>query len=276
MDTSNVKPYVFLSYSRQDRAFVERLATDLQQSSVEVWRDVEQIVAGTNWQDAIAHGLLNAFALLYVSSENSVGSAWLDEELSIALRHGTQVVPIVLDDAGAANLPEPLRAIQWIDFRLGYDRGLRAVLAALPSSVREGGPAESRRTVSKGYVFLSYAEEDSQFVNELKSFLKDYGYAYWDYRESDRDYHAQLFLELESVISEASATLSVLSPAWKISRMATKEYVYSEEVGNPVFLLRAKQLEPTLAIAGATYIDFVVDQEAGFKELHRELRKKGL
>jgi len=43
-----------------------------------------------------------------------------------------------------------------------------------------------------------------------------------------------------------------------------------------VFLLRARQLEPTLVIAGVPYIDFAEDQNKGLSELDRELRRRGL
>ena len=114
------------------------------------------------------------------------------------------------------------------------------------------------------------------FAFSLKGFLKEHGYAYWDYEESDRDYNSQLFLELEGVIIEASATLSILSEAWKHSEWAVKEFFFSQEVETPVFLLKAKELGPTLAIAGMTYIDFTKDSVFGFRKLDKELKRKKL
>jgi hypothetical protein len=123
---------------------------------------------------------------------------------------------------------------------------------------------------------LSYAEEDAPFVKKLRDFLAGRKYAYWDYSESDRDYHIQLSSELERVIAEAAATLSILSPDWKASKWAMKEYFFSEETGVPVFLLRVKLVPPTLAIAGLPYIDFVSDEETGFHKLAAELSRAGL
>lgn len=85
-----------------------------------------------------------------------------------------------------------------------------------------------------------------------------------------------MFLELESIIREASATLSILSPDWKRSKWTPKEYMFSEEVGTPVFLLMARQMGPTLVTAGIPYIDFTKDEQRGFDKLDRELRRKGL
>jgi len=61
--------YTFISYSRQDHTFVDKLVADLQQAGIRVWRDTEQIQAGAQWQREIEDALENAVALLYVSSK---------------------------------------------------------------------------------------------------------------------------------------------------------------------------------------------------------------
>jgi hypothetical protein len=268
--------YVFLSYSRQDQETAERLTADLNQRGIKIWRDIEQIEAGTDWAVEIEKGLMRASAMLYISSRHSKTSEWMKHEVSNFLQREGVIIPIVLDDEGAEYMPSFLRHIQWIDLRHGYERALERIVSVLGAELSTGAPVEPTEKKSKGYAFLSYAEEDADFVVKLRGFLKEHGYAYWDYEESERDYHGQLFLELEGVISDAVATLSVLSEAWKRSKWTVKEYFFSEEVGTPVFLLRAKKISPTLATAGVPYIDFIDDVENGFKKLDRELRRKKL
>lgn len=268
--------YVFISYSRRDREFVARLTQDLQTNGVEVWLDTAEIVAGTNWQQEITNGLMRAEVLLYVASQNSVQSAWVERELEEFFAMDKRVIPLVLDDAGAENLPNFLQKFQWVDFRANYDQALQKLLVALPTAMQHEQPIAPKSHQSKGYVFISYAEEDAGFVAKLKGFLKGRGYGYWEYEESNRDYHTQLFLELENVIREAVATLSVLSPAWKRSKWTAREYFFSEESGIPVFLLMVKEMGPTLAVAGSPYIDFTRDTKRGFEKLDKELERKGL
>lgn len=102
------------------------------------------------------------------------------------------------------------------------------------------------------------------------------GYAYWDYEKSDREYHTQLYLELEEAIARAKAVLCVLSPAWRSSAWTVKEYLYAQEVGTPTFLLRARMIPPTLVLAGIQFIDFVADRPKGYERLQRELTRKNL
>lgn len=61
-------------------------------------------------------------------------------------------------------------------------------------------------------MFISYAAEDGAFVGDLKAHMKGGGYTYWDFRESQRNYQVDYTIELEGVISDAEATLSVVSP----------------------------------------------------------------
>ncbi len=210
-----------------------------------------------------------------MASGHSTASSWVGFELNAVLAREIPVIPLIRDDAGEAHLPSVLRRYQWVDFRSSYDEALMRLAKAL-AHYQRSTPVEPEPTRSKGYVFISYAEEDGDFVGRLKGFLATKGYGYWDYAESDRDYHRDLFLELEGVISGAAGTLSVLSPHWKRSGTAIKEFHFSNEVGIPVFLLKAQELGATLVIAGIPYIDFTRDEAAGFARLDRELKRKGL
>lgn len=69
--------------------------------------------------------------------------------------------------------------------------------------------------------------------------------------------------------------LCIISPSWKRSKWTPREFLFAEEIGKPVFLLRAKKLEPTLLIAGLSYIDFSQDASTGYQELNRELISRG-
>ncbi len=264
------------AYTRRDCEFVEKLSHDLREAGIRFWRDTEQIHPGQQWQRAIEDALDDAVALLYVSSKHSRRSGWVEAELSANLLANKLVIPIIIDNVGETELPIPLRHIQWVDFRQPYDITLNKLLSAFPEFVKTFSTLASVRQRSKGYVFISYTEEDSDFVETLREFLGTREYGYWDFTENDRNYHTQFFRELEGVINEAAATLSILSEAWKDSTWAMRELFFSEEVGTPIFLLRAKKIGPSLAIAGTLFIDFVSDAKTGFKKLERELKRKGL
>jgi hypothetical protein len=214
--------------------------------------------------------------VILVLSRAALESDWLRYELEAVEGAGKKIIPINIHE-GLVEYPPYLRMTVWIDFtRDGYEKGLRRLVDGLGNLVRRDQPVEAPASKAKGYVFLSYSEENRDFVVKIKVFLAELGYAFWDYAESDRDYHSQLYQELEEIIRNAAATVCILSPSWRRSKWTVKEYLYSEEVGTPVFLVRAEQMEPTLITAGIPYIDMVANETAGFEKLGRELRRKHL
>lgn len=267
--------YVFISYSRRDRAFVEQLASGLRQAGVDTWTDLEKIEAGMDWARTIQEAVMQASALIYVASVHSGQSPWMNRELEAFIDKRGHVIPVVIDDDGAANMPLPLQKIQWADFRGPFEPALSSLLAGI-RMLRGELPVAAPEVKSKGYLFISYADEDAEFVLELKTFLKKRDYAYWDFRESQRDYQADYSLELENVIKDAAGTLSVISPEWKRSPTTLQELHFSREVGTPVFLLWVRDPGPTLAIAGMTHIDFLAKRREGFTKLDAEMKRKGL
>lgn len=272
-------PYVFVSYAKRDKEFIDRLTSDLQTAGIELWSGIDSRSPDRDWVAEIAEAIRHAACVLFVSSENTISSPFMAERLHTAIRSAAPVIPIAIDTPGFEHMPVQLRNVPWYDFRGDYATAVERLIDHLPVSVRREPELPHERpspVQSKGYVFISYAEEDSAFVVKLREFLKARGYGYWDYQDSDRDYHTHLFLELEEVVREAEATLSVLSPDWKKSKWAPKEMIFSEEVGTPVFLLMARDMGPTLVTAGIAHIDFVRDEEKGFERLDRELRRKGL
>ncbi len=267
--------YVFISYSRQDRHFVVGLTAKLHEAGIRTWTDLENIPAGEDWERQIDRGLAEATALIYVASKHSAQSRWMDVEYAHFLAKGGKVIPIVIDDEAIQNLPGPLRPFQWVDFRRNRELAYYALFDGI-QGLRSSQPISTPKPKSKGYVFLSYANEDEPFVGDLKIFLKKQGYGYWDFRESQRDYQADYTLELENIIKDAAGTLSIVSPDWKRSPTTLQELHFSREVQTPVFILKVRDPGPTLAISGMTYIDFMNKRKDGFTQLDEEMRRKGL
>ena len=122
---------VFISYSRQDREFAERLSTELQAAGIRTWTDTQNIQPGANWQQEIENGLLQADALLYVASGQASSSNWIEYEVEEFLRRKGRVIPIVIDNAGAESMPLSLQRIQWVDFRGDFQNAFVVLLRGL-------------------------------------------------------------------------------------------------------------------------------------------------
>lgn len=284
MGDRSQKDYVFISYSRWDRRagpFIDRVVERLRATGVRLWLAPDSIPAGADWQGAIESAQEGAAAHIALISRRIQRATGMQREIARAARLGTQFIPVLLDeivaDPASQLLPDLAVESDPIALYTDFDAGMEQVLARLPASVHSSGPKADRPSAprSKGYVFISYAQEDTEFVVRLRQFMRERGYGYWDYQDSERNYHTQLFLELEDVIRNATAVLSILSPDWKRSPWTVKEFLYALDVETPVFLLMARDMGPTLVTAGIPYIDFR-DAQKGFADLDRALRSKGL
>ncbi len=69
-----MKKNIFISYSRYDTKFVDKLSNDLRQKGIDVWIDRENILPGEMWQKQIGIGLNKASALIFVISRYSIQS----------------------------------------------------------------------------------------------------------------------------------------------------------------------------------------------------------
>ena len=63
---------IFISYSRKDLEFVQRLADDLKTSGLEVWYDLSGLDAGTRWGREIQKAIKASQYFLVVISPKSI------------------------------------------------------------------------------------------------------------------------------------------------------------------------------------------------------------
>lgn len=93
------KPRVFLSHSKKNSVFIERLADDLRRCQIEPWIDTLEIRHGKSWQDAIfQYGLPTCDAVIVYFTELSLQSLVVKKEMDVALLQN-------LKDSNVAFLP---------------------------------------------------------------------------------------------------------------------------------------------------------------------------
>ncbi|MFZ4702955.1 MAG: TIR domain-containing protein, partial [Candidatus Methylumidiphilus sp.] len=148
--TNTTNPVVFLSYSRADRAFAERLLADLEQAGHPCWLDTTDIPGGEVWIKAIAEGLERAYAVVTVVTEAANRSEWVRLEFLHAKQLGKPIIPLLTKDC---LLPWYMADRQAIPIEPDYDTGLSRLLASLPKPVITPTPTESKqRQVELAYL----------------------------------------------------------------------------------------------------------------------------
>lgn len=87
-------PQVFISYSRKDLTFIERLAADLKDSGFEVWYDLSNLEGGSRWNRVIEQAIEDSQYVVVVLSPDSIASEWVDDEVGYAKRLKKKIVPL--------------------------------------------------------------------------------------------------------------------------------------------------------------------------------------
>ncbi len=133
-----IHPYVFLCHSSLDKPFVRKLDTSLSTLGIFTFLDEKDIKIGESIPRRIAEEIAKSTHLIYVLSEHSIHSPWVEKELDIAHVRtmesaGYRILPLLIDETEA---PLEVRHLKYGDFRSwtipeAYYLSLRGLLSAL-------------------------------------------------------------------------------------------------------------------------------------------------
>ena len=122
---------IFISYSRRDKLFIERLDAAFRLVQRDPWIDWEDIYEGEAWRKAITRGIEAADTFIFAISPDSVVSEECHKELGQAIQLNKRIIPIVYRDT--TKVPPVLEELNWIFFResdnfdLAFTKLLKAI-----------------------------------------------------------------------------------------------------------------------------------------------------
>jgi WD40 repeat protein len=137
---------VFISYSRADKPFVQRLHSALQSRQREVWIDWEDIEYAEDWWQKICAGIESADAFVFIITPNSARSKVCFDEVEHAVKYNKRIIPVlhidVTDPADKARMHPAVNRHNWLpfgvddDFVTNFDTLLKTI-STDPEHVRE-------------------------------------------------------------------------------------------------------------------------------------------
>lgn len=131
---------VFLSHSRLDLVFADKLVAVLRQHRIPVWCSRTNILGAQQWHDEIGIALQSCDWLALVLSPDAVELAWVKRELLFSLnddRYAGRIVPILYRPCDYRSLSWTLGALQMIDFTGIFEEGCRSLLRIWGIGYRE-------------------------------------------------------------------------------------------------------------------------------------------
>ncbi|MDA0674353.1 MAG: TIR domain-containing protein, partial [Cyanobacteria bacterium] len=137
LDNSSQQANVFISYSRRNKPFVERLHASLEATDREVWVDWENIPLAVDWWQEIELGIELADTFIFVISPDSVQSKVCGQEVEHAVKHNKRLVPVVHQDVSPDQVHPELARLNWIMMRADddFEAGLHGLLQALDRNI---------------------------------------------------------------------------------------------------------------------------------------------
>src|SRR5262245_12591124 len=149
---------VFISYSRKDSAFIQKVFQALEDLKFTAWVDWSDIYKGEKWLEAIYAGIETADTFIFVLTPDSLKSEICHKEIAHARRHKKRIIPLVhrvveqdnqllpeihntwfeqnWETAARANWAE-IKSINWLYFRDtdDFETGVQTLIDALRTDV---------------------------------------------------------------------------------------------------------------------------------------------
>lgn len=135
--------HIFLSYSRHDSVYVDRVARCIVENGHRVWIDRRGIAAGEQWRREIVEAIKEASLMIVFLSPNSARSNNVRRELDLADNARLKILPTVL---APTQIPDAMQfqlaGVQMIELWRDQDHGVRTLLEAIG---RQGGGVPNPR-----------------------------------------------------------------------------------------------------------------------------------
>lgn len=114
MDKSGKTFDIFLSYPREEREWVRRLADALAEHGLRAWYAEAEIMPGELWAEGLEEGLRSSTYFVSVVTPESAQSNWAAWELGAALGLHKPIIPIVAADVPFEVIPDPVKRRRYI------------------------------------------------------------------------------------------------------------------------------------------------------------------
>lgn len=109
---------VFISYSRKDKVFIQKLNDALDNAGVNAWVDWEGIELASDWMQRITAAIQGSDAFLFVMTPDSLKSKVCAQELELGTKLNKKIIPILYrDPAKGSKIPPILASTNWVYLR---------------------------------------------------------------------------------------------------------------------------------------------------------------
>jgi len=128
---------VFISYSRRDKVFTQKLYECLTAANRTVWADWDSIPAASDWDAEIKQGIQETNSVLFVLSPEWIKSNECRKEMVHAVAMGKRLFPILYLPVDPNDVPPELGKINWVYMRDtdDFDKAFQTLCSAMDTDL---------------------------------------------------------------------------------------------------------------------------------------------
>jgi WD40 repeat protein len=129
---------IFISYSRRDAVAVDAIVKALNERGFDVKIDTRDLPFGEKWQAELAEFIRLCDTVIWLVSESSIGSKWVNWELDEVARRNKRLVPVMIADTSRSTLPRQLGEIHILPAEGTFElsRDLEALVRVLETDLQ--------------------------------------------------------------------------------------------------------------------------------------------
>lgn len=140
----------FISYSRKDFIFVDKLYERLKALGIDPWLDKHDIPSASLWKQEILVAIQFCHNFIYVISPHSIESKYCDMELNQALALNKRLIPIVAKSCNYDLVRSSVTELNYIFFDTDFEDGFEKLVKLLDSPI---GTSHGERLDSQIVIF---------------------------------------------------------------------------------------------------------------------------
>jgi len=126
---------VFISYAREDQAFVRRLTEALAARGKKAWVDWADIPPTAEWMAEISAAIDATDTYPVVLSPYFAASKVCAAELDTALQANKRIVPVLAREVDETQLPDAVAKLNWVTFTDGLEPAIAKLVEALDTDL---------------------------------------------------------------------------------------------------------------------------------------------
>lgn len=161
---------VFLSYCSKDFFFAELSEIKLAEAGIHLWRDQDQLQAGSDWRHGIERGINNSLAVIVALSANSSESSYVTYEWAYAIGRGKPIIPLKITPC---SMHPRLETIQHLAFTNPGSLPWASLIERIREIEKESEPFQSDEASTS---LAGAMDPDDTHVKAILAYLNQRGY----------------------------------------------------------------------------------------------------